>query len=111
MHNEAMENLFSQLVKELGEDLTREGLVDTPKRAAAAFRYLNSGYHMSLDKVLNKYGVELNNNNYGLAGKTLTSLRKEMGHGEMAILEKMLTAETNGETFDDAARRVSTSMN
>ncbi|SMF96109.1 GTP cyclohydrolase I [Methylomagnum ishizawai] len=53
MQNAAMENLFSQIIQELGEDVTREGLVDTPKRAAAAFRYLNSGYHMDLDKVLN----------------------------------------------------------
>ena len=53
MHNEAMEQLFSQLVQEIGEDVTREGLVDTPKRAAAAFRYLNNGYHLSLEKVLN----------------------------------------------------------
>lgn len=67
--------------------------------------------HARMDEVLLRYNVELNNNNYGLTGKTLTALRKEMGHSEMAILEKMLTAETNGESFDDAARRISTSMN
>lgn len=49
-----MENLFSQLIQELGEDVTREGLLDTPKRAAAAFRFLNSGYNKCLDNVLNK---------------------------------------------------------
>ncbi len=48
-----MENHFANLIQDIGEDLTREGLVDTPKRAAAAFKYLNSGYHLSLDKVLN----------------------------------------------------------
>jgi GTP cyclohydrolase I len=53
MHNQVMESLFSQLIEELGEDVTREGLVDTPKRAAAAFRYLNSGYHHNLENVLN----------------------------------------------------------
>jgi GTP cyclohydrolase I len=53
MHNAAMENLFSQLIRELGEDVSREGLVDTPKRAASAFRFLNSGYKQSLDTVLN----------------------------------------------------------
>ena len=67
--------------------------------------------HAKMDEVLTKYGVELNNNNYGLAGKTLTALRKEQGHNEMAILEKMLTEETNGQSFDDAARRISTAMN
>ena len=53
MQNNAMENLFSQIIQEIGEDVTREGLVDTPKRAAAAFRYLNNGYNHDLDKVLN----------------------------------------------------------
>jgi hypothetical protein len=64
-----------------------------------------------IDPVLKMYGVELTNANFSLAGKTLTTLRKEQGHSEMAILEKMLEAPTNGEKFDDAARRVSTSMN
>jgi GTP cyclohydrolase I len=54
MHNVVMENLFSQLIQELGEDVGREGLVDTPKRAASAFRFLNSGYKQNLDTVLNK---------------------------------------------------------
>lgn len=49
-----MEALFAQLITEVGEDVGREGLIDTPKRAAAAFRFLNSGYHQSLDNVLNK---------------------------------------------------------
>ncbi len=48
-----MEEQFSQLIQAIGEDITREGLVDTPKRAAAAFRFLNNGYHKSLENVLN----------------------------------------------------------
>jgi len=49
-----MENQFAHLIQEIGEDIGREGLVDTPKRAAAAFRFLNSGYHMTLENVLNQ---------------------------------------------------------
>jgi len=52
MHN-SMESAFSQLIQSVGEDERREGLVQTPKRAAAAFRYLNSGYNQSLENVLN----------------------------------------------------------
>jgi GTP cyclohydrolase I len=48
-----MEKLFSQLIEEIGEDVQREGLRDTPKRAAAAFRFLNRGYGQTLDEVLN----------------------------------------------------------
>jgi len=53
MNNTVMEDLFSRLIQEIGEDVTREGLVDTPKRAAAAFRFLNNGYNRSLENVLN----------------------------------------------------------
>jgi GTP cyclohydrolase I len=48
-----MESLFSELITEIGEDVTREGLLDTPKRAAKAFEFLNYGYTKSLDEVLN----------------------------------------------------------
>ncbi|BCX89848.1 GTP cyclohydrolase IA [Methylomarinovum tepidoasis] len=48
-----MEKIFTELIQAIGEDVNREGLVDTPRRAAAAFRYLNSGYHQSLENVLN----------------------------------------------------------
>jgi GTP cyclohydrolase I len=53
MNKSDMEKVFAQLIHEIGEDVTREGLVDTPKRAAAAFRFLNSGYHQKLENVLN----------------------------------------------------------
>ena len=48
-----MEELFRQLIQGLGEDLTREGLRNTPKRAAAAFKYLTKGYQEDIDKVIN----------------------------------------------------------
>lgn len=53
MQNTEMEELFSRLIQGIGEDVTREGLLDTPKRAAAAFRFLNNGYNRSLENVLN----------------------------------------------------------
>ena len=48
-----MEKQFASILKDIGEDLGREGLVDTPKRAAEAFRFLNRGYNQSLEMVLN----------------------------------------------------------
>ena len=54
MQNTVMEDLFSRLITEIGEDVGREGLVDTPKRAASAFRFLNNGYQRNLEDVLNK---------------------------------------------------------
>jgi len=48
-----LEKHFANVIEEIGEDVTREGLVDTPKRAAAAFRFLNKGYDENLEEVLN----------------------------------------------------------
>lgn len=48
-----MEEYFSKIIEAIGEDVNREGLVDTPKRAAKAFKFLNNGYEKTLDEVLN----------------------------------------------------------
>ena len=45
--------MFSRIIQLVGEDVNREGLVDTPKRAAAAFKFLNDGYTQTLDSVIN----------------------------------------------------------
>ncbi|MDY0069035.1 MAG: GTP cyclohydrolase I FolE [Porticoccaceae bacterium] len=44
---------FATIIKSVGEDLERPGLVDTPKRAAKAFEFLTRGYHQDLDEVIN----------------------------------------------------------
>ena len=44
---------FEHMLVDIGEDTARDGLVDTPKRAAAAFKFLNHGYKLSLEKVVN----------------------------------------------------------
>ena len=36
--------VVARLLEELGEDTTREGLVDTPRRVADSLRYLTEGY-------------------------------------------------------------------
>jgi GTP cyclohydrolase I len=48
-----MEQLYTKILEELGEDVTREGLRDTPERAANAMRFLTKGYHESLDDIIN----------------------------------------------------------
>ena len=48
-----MEEYYSKIIEAIGEDVTREGLVDTPKRAAKAFKFLNNGYEKTLEEVLN----------------------------------------------------------
>lgn len=48
-----MEQEFKKIIESIGEDLTRPGLVDTPKRAAKAMQYLTRGYEQSIDEVVN----------------------------------------------------------
>ena len=47
-------SLIEQLLKELGEDVGREGLDRTPDRVEKALRYLTSGYGQDVHEVLNE---------------------------------------------------------
>ncbi|HEY3742228.1 MAG TPA: GTP cyclohydrolase I FolE [Bryobacteraceae bacterium] len=44
---------FLEIIKELGENPSREGLEKTPARAAKAMRYLTSGYETKLEDIVN----------------------------------------------------------
>jgi GTP cyclohydrolase IA len=44
---------YREILKGLGEDPEREGLLDTPKRAAKAMQYLCHGYEQNLDDIVN----------------------------------------------------------
>jgi GTP cyclohydrolase IA len=45
--------LVKELLSGLGEDPEREGLVRTPERVAEALRFLTSGYHVDVQKIIN----------------------------------------------------------
>ena len=49
-----MEQSYLQILKEIGEDPDRAGLVDTPRRAAKAMRFLMQGYDINIDDVINQ---------------------------------------------------------
>ncbi|KTD11522.1 GTP cyclohydrolase I [Legionella gratiana] len=48
-----MEQLYKDLLERIGEDVTREGLLDTPARAANAMHYLTKGYKENLEDIIN----------------------------------------------------------
>lgn len=52
-HKKIVKNLRSTL-ELLGEDVTREGLLDTPKRYAKAMEFLTSGYKKDINKIVGK---------------------------------------------------------
>jgi len=47
------QGLVKDLLKELGEDPKREGLVKTPARVAKMYEFLTKGYHEDVRQVLN----------------------------------------------------------
>lgn len=48
-----MEQQYRDILTAIGENPDREGLIDTPKRAAKAMSFLTHGYDQSLEEVLN----------------------------------------------------------
>ena len=48
-----MQEVIRQLLLEVGENPSREGLLDTPKRVENSLRFLTSGYQADVDAVLN----------------------------------------------------------
>src|SRR5689334_3706590 len=48
-----MEDMFRNLLEAIGEDPQREGLLQTPTRAARAFEFLTNGYRQNLDDIIN----------------------------------------------------------
>ncbi len=48
-----MEQAIAKILDGLGEHSHQSELIDTPKRAAKAYRFLTQGYQQSLDEVIN----------------------------------------------------------
>jgi GTP cyclohydrolase I len=46
-------DMFEQILKNLGEDPAREGLIRTPYRAEKALQFLTSGYQVNIDEIVN----------------------------------------------------------
>lgn len=47
-----MQNLFKEILINIGEDPTREGLIQTPERAAEAMSYLTQGYKQDFKNII-----------------------------------------------------------
>jgi GTP cyclohydrolase I len=63
MNKKRVATLVRELLKEIGEDPAREGLLKTPERVAEAYAFLTSGYKTSARRVINNalFNAEANN--------------------------------------------------
>jgi len=48
-----MHDAFKKIIESTGEDIQREGLLKTPKRAAESFEFLTDGYKQDIDEIIN----------------------------------------------------------
>ena len=48
-----MEKNYKSIIELIGEDVNRDGLKDTPKRAAKAMEFMTQGYRASVEKIVN----------------------------------------------------------
>jgi len=62
-----VEGLIKDLLKEIGEDPSREGLLATPKRVAKSFEFLTGGYRTDVSTVINNAVFEAEANNMIIA--------------------------------------------
>lgn len=49
----SIEKNYREILVEIGEDINRGGLLDTPKRAAKAMEFLTQGYNQNIDDIVN----------------------------------------------------------
>ena len=59
--DDKLNELYRQILQGIGEDPQREGLLQTPERAAKAMRYLTRGYQQTVDEVVNNAIFESEN--------------------------------------------------
>ena len=56
-----IQNAYEEIIEKIGEDKNREGLLNTPLRAAKAMQFLTKGYSEDIDKVINNAIFETDN--------------------------------------------------
>ena len=51
--NLQLEDIYTRILMQIGEDPSRGGLLKTPRRASTALSYLTQGYHQDIKQILN----------------------------------------------------------
>ncbi len=51
--NPQLEDIYTRILMQIGEDPSRGGLIRTPRRASTALSFLTQGYHQDIKQILN----------------------------------------------------------
>ena len=51
--NPELEDIYATILKKIGEDPSRDGLIRTPHRASTALSFLTQGYNQDINEILN----------------------------------------------------------
>ena len=76
-----MQKLITSLLKELGEDPSREGLVKTPSRVEKSLKNLTRGYDMNAGDILEVIGDAANR-------RSIERFVKMRGHETVSVTEE-----------------------
>ena len=52
-HEKMLLSAARNIIHSIGEDIQREGLINTPERVTKTYKFLTSGYHGKLDDIIN----------------------------------------------------------
>lgn len=63
MNEQRVAELYRELLREIGEDPERDGLLKTPERVAKALAFLTSGYRADIESIINRAIFESHANN------------------------------------------------
>ena len=70
--DEEAEKAFQTIITWIGEDLSREGLAETPERVVKAFKEYFQGYHQDAEQVLSKTFSDIENYDDMVVQKNIT---------------------------------------
>ena len=105
----SLEQQYTEILGQLGEDVSREGLLDTPKRAAKAMQYMCKGYQQTLEEVTNGALFSSDNSEMVLALGVAVVIEAQHMCMMMRGVEKqnssMVTSVMLGEFRENAATR------
>ena len=99
MHKKKLADSIKIVLKEIGEDPNREGLLKTPERVAKSMDYLTNGYGINPSEILKKAMFKVVNENKGTAFKSRLQDIKFAGKTGTSQVRRISLSERESDDF------------